>query len=182
MSKNSFFTSLMVVFLFLLSIVENSYADGKVFEKDYSNISKIEAIVQTHEGTFTIELDYVNAPNTVANFIDLANKGFYNGLMFHRIIQGFMVQGGDPDGLGEGGPGYTIDDEKNTLSHVAGVVSMANKGPNTGGSQFFIVQKDQIHLDGKHTIFGKVVSGLDVVYRLEKNDPMISVKIVETKK
>ncbi|GHV13610.1 peptidyl-prolyl cis-trans isomerase [Fibrobacterales bacterium] len=167
--------------LFLLVFSLSAFAAGKVFPQSYEGIKKIEAILETHEGKITINLLFKDAPNTVANFIDLANKGFYNGLPFHRVIQRFVAQGGDPNGNGTGGPGYTIDDEKNNLKHTAGTVSMANSGANTGGSQFFIVQWQQPHLDGNHTIFGQVESGLDVVYRIEQNDPIISIKIVETK-
>ena len=168
----------------ILSIVGMSclcFAEGKVFNKDYTGIKSIEATITTHEGVIVVDLDFKAAPNTVANFVELANKGFYNGLMFHRVINGFMIQGGDPEGNGSGGPGYTIDDEKNDLKHEAGVISMANRGPNTGGSQFFITQMPQPHLDGKHTVFGKVVSGLDVVCRIEPFDPILNITIVEKK-
>jgi peptidyl-prolyl cis-trans isomerase B (cyclophilin B) len=169
-------------FSLLLSLLAGSaFATGKVFNKNYDGLKKIEAIIETHEGSITINLLFKDAPNTVASFIDLANKGFYNGLSFHRVIQRFVIQGGDPNGNGSGGPGYNIDDETNGLKHVAGAVSMANSGPNTGGSQFFIVQWEQPHLDGKHTIFGMVESGLDVIYLIEPHDPIISVQIVETK-
>ena len=110
------------------------------------------------------------APNTVNNFIALANSGFYDGLIFHRVIPGFMIQGGDPDGNGTGGPGYTIDDEfSSSLLHDGpGVISMANRGPNTGGSQFFITLRETKWLDGKHAVFGKVTKGMDVVYKIGK--------------
>ena len=157
------------------------FAEGKVFNKDYTGITAIEATITTHEGVIVVNLDFKAAPNTVANFVELANKGFYNGLMFHRVINGFMIQGGDPEGNGQGGPGYTIDDESNDLTHEAGVISMANRGPGTGGSQFFITQMPQHHLDGKHTVFGKVISGMDVVCRIEPFDPIINIKIVEKK-
>ena len=157
------------------------FAEGKVFNKDYTGIKSIEATITTHEGVIVIDLDFKAAPNTVANFVELANKGFYNGLMFHRVINGFMIQGGDPEGNGSGGPGYTIDDEQNDLKHEAGVISMANRGPNTGGSQFFITQMPQPHLDGKHTVFGKVLQGLDVVCRIEPFDPILNITIVEKK-
>ncbi|MCL2260502.1 MAG: peptidylprolyl isomerase [Fibromonadales bacterium] len=176
-----------LTFTFVLSILAGSAfagpvaASGKVFDKKYDGIQKIHAVIETHEGQITVNLLFKDAPNTVANFIDLANKGFYNGLAFHRIIQRFVAQGGDPNNNGTGGPGYTIADEENDLKHVAGTLSMANSGPNTGGSQFFIVQWPQPHLDGKHTVFGMVETGLDAVYRLEPYDPIISVKIVETK-
>jgi len=157
------------------------FAEGKVFNKDYSGIKAIEATITTHEGTIVLDLDFKSAPNTVANFVELANKGFYNGLVFHRVIPGFMIQGGDPEGNGKGGPDYTIDDEISSLKHEAGVISMANRGANTNGSQFFITHTPQHHLDGKHTVFGKVLSGQDVVCRVEQNDPIINIKIVEKK-
>ena len=171
-------------FLFTVALslfAGSAFAEGKVFDKNYDGIQKIQAIIETHEGQITANLLFKEAPNTVANFIDLANRGFYNGLPFHRVIQRFVAQGGDPNGNGTGGPGYTIDDEANGLKHVAGTLSMANSGPNTGGSQFFIVQWEQPHLDGKHTVFGMVEKGLDAVYRIEPYDPIISVQIVETK-
>ena len=169
--------------LFLISMVavSLSFAEGKVFNKDYSQIKEILAVITTHEGEIVISLDFNAAPNTVASFVDLANKGFYNGLTFHRVIPGFMIQGGDPDGNGQGGPGYTIDDEHNVLKHETGVISMANRGPNTAGSQFFITQLPQPHLDGRHTVFGKVLSGQDVVCRIEQGDPIINIKILEKK-
>jgi len=171
-----------LIFTFILSFLAgNAFASGKVFDKSYEGIKKIQAIIDTHEGQITVNLLFKDAPNTVANFIDLANKGFYNGLSFHRVIQRFVIQGGDPQGNGTGGPGYSIDDEMNNLKHVPGSLSMANSGPNTGGSQFFIAQWAQPHLDGKHTIFGIVESGLDVVYRIEPYDPIIKVQIVESK-
>lgn len=172
---------IFVFSLLLCTLASQAAAAGKVFNKDYSGISKIQALIETHEGIITVNLLFKDAPNTVANFIDLANKGFYNGLAFHRVIQRFAVQGGCPNGDGTGGPGYEIDDEANGLEHIAGAVSMANSGANTGGSQFFIVQWPQTHLNGRHTIFGLVENGLDVVYRIEPYDPIISVKIVETK-
>jgi len=120
---------------------------------------------ETSKGDFTIELFQDKAPITTKNFIDLTNKKVYDGLIFHRVIAGFMIQGGDPKGNGTGGPGYTIPDEFHPdLKHDAvGIVSMANAGPNTGGSQFFITLAPTPWLDKKHSVFGKVVSGLDVV-------------------
>lgn len=123
------------------------FAEGKVFNKDYSGVQSIEATITTDEGVIVLDLNFREAPNTVANFVDLANKGFYDGLKFHRVISGFMIQGGDPNGNGSGGPGYTIDDEPNNLKHETGVISMANRGPNTNGSQFFITQLPQPHLE-----------------------------------
>ncbi len=125
------------------------------------------------EDTIKIELYPEIAPNTVNNFISLINKGFYNGVGFHRIIKGFMIQGGDPEGTGMGGPGYCIKGEfnqngfKNDLKHTAGVISMARTMmPNTAGSQFFIMHKDAPHLDGAYAAFGKVIEGMDVVDKL----------------
>jgi peptidyl-prolyl cis-trans isomerase A (cyclophilin A) len=120
---------------------------------------------QTNHGAFTIELFEEQAPKTTSNFIDLTEKGFYDGLIFHRVIEGFMIQGGDPRGTGTGGPGYTIPDEFHAnLKHDGpGVLSMANAGPNTGGSQFFITLEATPWLDGKHAVFGKVTQGIEVV-------------------
>ncbi len=165
----------------VLFAATGAFAEGKVFNKDYTGITAIEATITTHEGVIVVDLNFKAAPNTVANFVDLAQKGFYDGLTFHRVINGFMIQGGDPEGNGQGGPGYTIDDEPNDLKHEKAVISMANRGPNTGGSQFFITQMPQPHLDGKHTVFGKVISGEDVVCRIEPFDPIINIKIVEKK-
>jgi cyclophilin family peptidyl-prolyl cis-trans isomerase len=124
--------------------------------------------IQTDKGTIVFETYDADAPNTVKNFITLANKGFYNGLIFHRVIEGFMIQGGDPTGTGMGGPGYKFADELNPATpsfkagYVRGTVAMANSGPDTNGSQFFIMQKDN-SLPNAYTIFGKVISGMDVV-------------------
>lgn len=123
------------------------------------------AKIRTNHGTFSIELFEDRAPRTTGNFIDLANKGFYDGVIFHRVIEGFMIQGGDPTGTGRGGPGYTIPDEFHPeLRHTGeGILSMANAGPDTGGSQFFITLDATSWLDGKHAVFGKVVEGIEVV-------------------
>ena len=130
------------------------------------------AVFKTNHGTFEIELFEDKAPITVKNFIDLAEKGFYDGLIFHRVIDGFMIQGGDPNGMGTGGPGYTIPDEfhKDLKHDSEGVLSMANAGPNTGGSQFFITLAATPWLDGHHSVFGKVVKGMDVVREIGKVD------------
>lgn len=126
--------------------------------------------METSEGTIKIELYPEIAPNTVNNFIDLVNKGFYNGLSFHRVIRGFMIQGGCPEGTGIGGPGYSIAGEfshngfKNDLKHEAGVISMARAySPNSAGSQFFIMHEKSPHLDGEYAAFGKVIEGMDIV-------------------
>lgn len=121
--------------------------------------------VQTNRGTFRIELFEGRAPKTTSNFVSLVEKGFYDGVSFHRVIDGFMIQGGCPEGTGRGGPGYTIEDEFHPeLRHSdAGVVSMANAGPNTGGSQFFITLAATPWLDDRHAVFGRVAEGMDVV-------------------
>ena len=132
----------------------------------------------TDRGPIRIELAADKAPVTVANFVNLARRGFYDGLNFHRVIADFMVQGGCPEGSGRGGPGYRFEDEANNgLRHERGVLSMANAGPNTNGSQFFITHVPCGWLDGKHTVFGKVVEGMDVVDAVRQGDLIKSVKI-----
>jgi peptidyl-prolyl cis-trans isomerase B (cyclophilin B) len=122
------------------------------------------ATLHTNHGAITIELFEDDAPTTVANFIKLAGDGFYDGVVFHRVIPDFMIQGGDPTGTGRGGPGYTFEDEINEHKVERGALAMANAGPNTNGSQFFIVTTVAAPwLDGKHTVFGRVTSGMDVV-------------------
>ena len=122
------------------------------------------ATLQTNQGAIAIELFDDDAPKTVDNFVSLARKGFYDGVIFHRVIPDFMIQGGDPTGTGSGGPGYTFEDEFNEHPVARGALAMANAGPNTNGSQFFIVTADACPwLDGKHTVFGRVTDGMDVV-------------------
>jgi peptidyl-prolyl cis-trans isomerase B (cyclophilin B) len=129
------------------------------------------ATITTTEGPITVELYDEDAPKTVANFKKLASDGFYDGVIFHRVIKDFMIQGGDPTGTGAGGPGYQFEDEINAHKIVRGVLAMANAGPNTNGSQFFIVTTDAAPwLDGKHTVFGKVTEGMDVVDKIEGTD------------
>src|SRR5947209_13306988 len=123
-----------------------------------------EATLHTNQGAIAIELFDDDAPKTVENFVSLARKGFYDGVIFHRVIPDFMIQGGDPTGTGSGGPGYTFEDEFNDHPVERGALAMANAGPNTNGSQFFIVTADACPwLDGLHTVFGQVTSGMDVV-------------------
>ena len=136
------------------------------------------AIFDTARGPIRVELLPDQAPLTVANFVNLARRGFYDGLGFHRVIADFMVQGGCPEGSGRGGPGYRFEDETgNGVRHERGVLSMANAGPNTNGSQFFITHVATPWLDGKHTVFGKVVEGLDVVDAVRQGDLIKSVRI-----
>ena len=128
-----------------------------------------QATLQTSHGAITIELFPDDAPKTVKNFEDLARKGFYDGLTFHRVIEDFMIQGGCPQGTGTGGPGYTFEDEFNDRGVERGALAMANAGPNTNGSQFFIVTADECRwLDGKHTVFGRVTEGMDVVDEISR--------------
>ena len=139
------------------------------------------ATIETDRGPIVLELYPEHAPKTVNNFVFLAGEGFYDGLKFHRVIANFMVQGGDPTGTGAGGPGYKFEDEvrDNPLKHGTGVISMANAGPNTNGSQFFITHGPQPHLDGKHTVFGQVIEGQDVVDAIQQGDKMTKVTIEE---
>ena len=126
------------------------------------------ATLQTNKGTIEVELFDDDAPKTVGNFLKLARDGFYDGVVFHRVIENFMIQGGDPTGTGMGGPGYQFEDEINQRAVQRGALAMANSGPNTNGSQFFIVTTDAAPwLDGKHAVFGQVTEGMDVVDRLE---------------
>ncbi len=143
---------------------------------------KYKATISTARGDIVIDLAADVAPKTVNNFVFLARQGFYDGILFHRVISNFMIQGGDPTGTGRGGPGYSFEDEtrNNPLKHETGVLSMANAGPNTNGSQFFITHSPQSHLDGKHTVFGKVVEGQDVVDAIRQGDKMDKVTIEES--
>jgi len=137
--------------------------------------------METTRGTIELDLYPQHAPLTVNNFVFLVREGFYDGLTFHRVIKDFVIQGGDPTGRGSGGPGYRFRDEVigNPLTHEAGVISMANAGPNTNGSQFFITHTPQPHLNGRHTVFGRVVAGMDVVYAIQQGDKMTKVTVQE---
>ncbi|MDA8745194.1 peptidylprolyl isomerase [Rubripirellula amarantea] len=139
------------------------------------------ATFETDKGTIKIELFDDKTPKTVENFETLCSKGFYDGLTFHRVIPNFMIQGGCPEGTGTGGPGYKFKDEFHPeLKHDGpGVLSMANAGPNTNGSQFFITHEAQPHLDNRHTVFGKVIEGQDVVDAIEMGDKMTKVTVTE---
>jgi cyclophilin family peptidyl-prolyl cis-trans isomerase len=129
------------------------------------------AVLHTNHGDITLELFDEDAPKTVGNFKKLAGEDFYNGVIFHRVIKDFMIQGGDPTGTGSGGPGYTFEDEFNDNKVVRGALAMANAGPNTNGSQFFIVTTDAAPwLDGKHTVFGRVTDGMEVVDKIEASE------------
>ena len=142
---------------------------------------KYSAAFNTSRGEILCELFAKDAPNTVNNFVFLAREKFYDGTVFHRVIPNFMIQGGDPTGTGSGGPGYQFADELkgNPHKHQVGSLSMANAGPNTNGSQFFITHVVTNWLDGKHTVFGKVLSGQDVVNAIQVGDELVSVTIRE---
>jgi cyclophilin family peptidyl-prolyl cis-trans isomerase len=160
---------------------------SKVYDYSQEELNKFQyAIMNTSKGTIKLKLYVDETPNTVANFATLANDGFYDNLIFHRVIPGFMAQGGCPNGMGTGGPGWAIDCEtsKNTHKHVKGTLSMAHAGPNTGGSQFFICFVPCPHLDGVHTVFGGIEENdsdsFTVLDSLEGHDKIESVKIVES--
>ena len=164
--------AILFTVLALLVFATGCLAAGQINQdkKGASQVANRIAVFETNKGTFEIELFEDKVPVTTKNFIDLVDKGFYNGLIFHRVIDGFMIQGGDPEGTGMGGPGYTIPDEFNKdLRHDSeGILSMANAGPNTGGSQFFITLAATPWLDGHHAVFGKVIEGMDVVRAIGK--------------
>ena len=138
--------------------------------------------METSQGEIELELYPQYAPKTVNNFVFLIREGYYDGVTFHRVIKNFVIQGGDPTGTGSGGPGYQFEDEfrGNPLKHETGSISMANAGPGTNGSQFFITHSPQPHLDGHHTVFGKVVKGQDVVDAIAQGDLMKKVTVIES--
>lgn len=154
-------TRFIHISLLLIATLLLSGCGGEIME----NEEEITATIKTNQGDIVLALYGDEVPVTVQNFVDLANEGFYDNTIFHRVIDGFMIQGGDPTGTGRGGPGYTIEDEFHPeLRHDSeGVLSMANAGPDTGGSQFFITLDATPHLDDKHSVFGEVVEGMDVV-------------------
>lgn len=170
--------AVIITFLALVSII--IYPFYYQYHTKLEMNRKYEATLTTSFGSITIELFKKDAPKTVDNFIKLSNDGFYNGLLWHRIIKEFIIQTGDPNGDGSGGPGYQFDDEINDHKFTVGTVGMANSGANTNGSQFFIVtEKEQPSLDGKYTVFGQVISGMETVAKIaespvDKNDKPIS--------
>ncbi len=173
------------IFYLAVSILVLALAVGSASAAGDDSATKV--LLKTSMGDITIRL-FDDMPITTGNFKSLVEKGFYNGVIFHRVIDGFMIQGGDPEGTGMGGPGYTIKDEFTDHNrNERGTISMANAGPNTGGSQFFINLEDNSFLDDKHPAFGKVIAGMDVVDAIGKvskdaNDrPLTDVKIIEAK-
>ena len=138
------------------------------------------AIIKTEKGDLVLELFAVDVPVTVNNFVFLASEGFYDGTIFHRVLPGFMAQGGDPTGTGAGGPGYSFADEFTHHNHNTGTLSMANAGPNTNGSQFFVTYSPQPHLDGMHSVFGQLTKGMDVLEAIKTGDRIIQITIEDT--
>jgi peptidyl-prolyl cis-trans isomerase B (cyclophilin B) len=179
--------SIVSAFALLLAV---GVAVGQVKQKQYDAPPPMKidpnksytATVETDKGKIVIDLFAKDAPKTVNNFVFLARDGYYDGIAFHRVIPDFMIQGGDPTGTGRGGPGYKFEDEldNNPRRHdKPGVLSMANSGPNTNGSQFFITHVPTPHLDGKHTVFGNVREGQDVVNKIQKGDAIKTITIEE---
>ncbi len=170
MTKLTFIILLSIAFLIIGGCTMNKV----------SNI----VLLKTNQGDIKIKL-YDDMPVTAGNFKKLANEGFYDNIIFHRVISGFMIQGGDPTGTGSGGPGYTIADEFKGHKNNRGTISMANAGPNTGGSQFFINLADNNFLDSKHPVFGEVIEGMDVIYKIgnietdSSDKPIEEVKIIK---
>ena len=137
------------------------------------------ATIETKKGNLVLELFASDVPVTVNNFVFLARERFYDGTTFHRVIPGFMAQGGDPTGTGRGNPGYSFADEFTEHTHVTGALSMANSGPNTNGSQFFITYTPQPHLNGKHSVFGQLIKGMDILEKIKSGDTIIRITIDE---
>jgi cyclophilin family peptidyl-prolyl cis-trans isomerase len=156
-----------------VQLTPEGYAAAHLIEPSVST----QAYIDTDRGTIQIELAVLDAPLTVENFIALARKGFFTGLTFHRVVPNFVIQGGDPRGDGEGGPGYTIKDEINERPYLRGTVGMALDWADTGGSQFFITHSPQPHLDAKYTAFGRVVAGMDVVDHIQEGDVIRRVRV-----
>ncbi len=175
---------LIALLLLFVIVVAGAYLYSSLGTQSRNRI----AVIDTNMGTMEFELFEDKAPITTKNFIDLAEKGFYDGLIFHRVVKGFVIQGGDPTGTGMGGAGYSIPDEiRPELRHNSmGILSMANSGPNTGSSQFFITLAPATHLDGKHSIFGKLIKGEDVLQAIgsadvdEKDRPLTEVTMTVT--
>ena len=175
------------IILVLLALLSTSCAGGEPKPKTYSapppmtidSSKQYIATIETEKGNIVLELFASDVPVTVNNFVFLAREGFYDGTTFHRVIPDFMAQGGDPTGTGTGTPGYSFADEFTEHTHVAGALSMANSGPNTNGCQFFITYTPQNHLDGKHSVFGQLIEGRDVLEKIEQGDTIMRITIEE---
>lgn len=170
--------ALLSALLACATVVFAQESAPKTYAPDFAGLDSVRATIHTKYGPMVFRLSHDKTPQTVANFVALSDSKFYDGLRFHRVIPGFMVQGGDPKGDGTGGPGWTIPDEiAPELQHVPGALSMANAGPGTGGSQFFVVQVTQPHLNGRHSVFGMLREGWDVSCLIEASDAIDSVRI-----
>ena len=175
------------IVLVLAALLSTSCAGEEPRPKTYSasppmtidTTKQYSAIIQTETGNIVLELFARDVPVTVNNFVFLAREGFYDGTTFHRVIPGFVAQGGDPTGTGGGNPGYFFADEFSQHTHIAGVLSMANSGSDTNGCQFFITYTPQHHLDGKHSVFGQVIEGMDVLERIKQGDTIKRITIKE---
>ena len=175
------------IILVLVTLVSASCAGAAPKHKTYSapppmtidTSKQYTATIETEKGDLVLELFASDVPVTVNNFVFLAREGFYDGTTFHRVIPGFVAQGGDPTGTGTGTPGYSFADEFTEHTHVAGALSMANSGPNTNGCQFFITYTPQHHLDDKHSVFGQLRGGMDVLEKIEPGDTIIRITIEE---
>ncbi len=175
------------IILVLAALLSTSCAGGESKPKTYSapppmtidTSKQYIATIETEKGDIVLELFASDVPVTVNNFVFLAREGFYDGTTFHRVIPGFMAQGGDPTGTGTGTPGYSFADEFTEHTHVAGALSMANSGPNTNGCQFFITYTPQHRLDGKHSVFGQLIEGIDILEKIEQGDTIIRISIEE---
>ena len=194
MKKSFFHVTILVSILFVtgcvrntdeVTVTEEAAADNTLTNLNSEMINETPqpnktVVMKTNKGDITIELFNETMPITANNFLKLAQEDFYDSVIFHRVIDGFMIQGGDPDGIGSGGPGYTIPDEfTDDNKNNKGTLSMANSGPNTGGSQFFINLVDNNFLDDKHPVFGKVISGIEVVEAIGKTETGANDKPVE---
>jgi len=175
------------IILVLVTLLSVSCAGAVPKHKTYSapplmtidTSKQYTATIETEKGNLVLELFASDVPVTVNNFVFLARDGFYDDTTFHRVISGFMAQGGDPTGTGTGTPGYSFVDEFTEHTHVAGALSMANSGPNTNGCQFFITYTPQHSLDGKHSVFGQLIEGMDVLEKIEPGDTIIRITIAE---
>ena len=169
-----YLTIVPIISIMILACGSDANESGEIdMTKEYYAFIELEDQNGDNMGVVKILLHADKTPKTVQNFVDLSNSGFYDGVIFHRVIPGFMAQSGDPDGTGTGGPGYTFEDEFHPeLSHdSAGILSMANRGPNTNGSQFFITYAPTPHLDNAHSVFGEVVEGMELIEAIPARDP-----------
>lgn len=179
--------SIMAISLLIIMLMIASCSSGAPKPKTYSSPPPMKidpnkqytATIQTEKGNLVLELFAKDAPITVNNFVFLAREGFYDGTTFHRVIADFMAQGGDPTGTGTGNPGYAFKDEFSQHTHIAGALSMANAGANTNGCQFFITYAPQHHLDGKHSVFGQLIEGMDVLKKIKQGDIIKKISIKE---